>query len=185
MGLDLASTSSGVCILQGEKVVHTELVQPPAKTKDPLERISFIFNRINQLYSEYNIDYMAIEDVPLNAGMRNFAVAKHNILLLGGIIALGNLHNSAVILMLPSEWRKAAGVYDEAVAKEEMAREFQKKKGIEIANKLFNFGFTWVSDYRDKIDHNSDIAESALIALAAYRIFTKGGNNLDGTKGDI
>lgn len=61
------------------------------------------------------------------------------------------------------------GVYDEKRTKEELKREYQKSKGIELANKYFNLDLIWISDNEDKKKHDSDLAESALIALALYK----------------
>jgi len=175
LGLDLASTSSGAVILDGAQLIHFELIQPVDEMKNPLERLAFIFRRVSELFDEYDILNVAIEDIGLNAGMRNFSVAQTNLLLIGGCLALANLHGCIVLLMKPSEWRKVVGVYRDQVTREEMHREFQKQKGIELANEYFGFGFKWVSEYQDKKDHHSDIAEASLIALASYKIFKKGG----------
>ena len=48
---------------------------------------------------------------------------------------------------------------------------FRNKKSIERVNHFFNLGMEWKNDK----EHESDLAESALIGLAAYIILYKGG----------
>jgi hypothetical protein len=175
LGLDLATTSSGAVVLDGEKLIFEELIQPPSCVINPLERIEFIHKKINNIFENYHIKYVAIEDIGLSYSI-NLKVAKNNLLLIGSILCLSNLNGSSLVLLQSSEWRKLVGVYADKVAQAQMKREFQKQKGIEIANEIFGFNFSWISDYQDKKDHQSDIAEASLIALACYKIFKKGGN---------
>ena len=170
LGIDAASTSTGVSILCGDNLIYNKLIQPPKNVKNPMERISYIQKELEILFKNYDINLVAIEDIGLSSAL-NLKVAKVNLLLIGACVALGNLHDCIILIMNPSEWRKVVGVYEEKTTRAELKREFQKQKSIERVNHFFNLGMEWKNDK----EHESDLAESALIGLAAYIILYKGG----------
>ena len=67
---------------------------------------------------------------------------------------------------MPTSWRHSVGVYKEKRTREEMKREYQKMKSLEVANEYFGLNLEWTSLKDDDKNHYSDLAESALIALA-------------------
>jgi len=183
LGLDLATVSSGVAILEDGEPVYSDTIQTPDSMKNIFERILFIQDKIIELHDSYKIDIVAIEDVPLSVS-RNLITAKHLILLAGAVMGINNQRGATTVFLNPSEWRKAVGIFEEHSTREQMKREFQKAKAVELANKLWNLELVYTTEYQDKKTHHSDLAESALIALACYRIFNKGGH-LDGKDNNI
>lgn len=167
LGLDLSTHSSGVSIFENNKLIYNELISPN-KNDSTFVRIVYTQNEIEKIIKKYNIDYVAIEDVAISV-TRNAKTCHDLLFLVGSICGLCNVYGIKWKIFMPSHWRKLAGVYDEKHTKEELKREHQKARGIELANKYFSLNLTWISDSEDKKKHDSDLAESALIALALYR----------------
>lgn len=164
-GLDLSTTSSGISIIKDNKLIYNKNIQQD-KSIDVYQRIYNMQSEILKILKKYHVNYVAIEDVALNASSRNLDTAKKLLLLVGGIIAICGEYNINWKLFMPSSWRHSVGVYQEKKTREEMKREYQKMKSLEIANKYFDLNLTWTSLKDDDKNHYSDLAESALIALA-------------------
>ena len=166
MGLDLATVSSGISVLDDGNLVFSGLVITPDSMKNPFERICFIQEKITELQDKYNPSVVAIEDVPLSAS-RNLMTAKHLILLAGAIMALDNQRGATTLFLNPSEWRLSAGIFEGKLTKTDMAREAQKARAVKLANEKFGLKLEYISEYSDKKFHGSDLAESILIAVSA------------------
>lgn len=164
-GLDLSTTSSGVSIIKDGKLIYNSTISQDKKT-DIYERMNNMQVEISKILKKYSVDYVAIEDVALNYSTRNLDTAKKLLILIGGIIAICNSYKIAWYLFLPSSWRSSVGVYKEKKTREEMKREYQKMKSVELANNYFGLDLEWTTLKDDDKNHYSDLAESALIALA-------------------
>ena len=164
-GLDLSTTSSGVSIIKDDKLIYNSTISQDKKT-DVYERMNNMQIEISKILKKYNVDYVAIEDVALNYSTRNLDTAKKLLILVGGIITICNAYKIAWYLFLPSSWRSSVGVYKEKKTREEMKREYQKMKSLELANNYFGLDLKWTTLKDDDKNHYSDLAESALIALA-------------------
>lgn len=164
-GLDLSTTSSGISIIKDGKLIYNNNILQN-KTIDIYDRIYNMQIEISKILKKYNVDCVAIEDVALNASTRNLDTAKKLLLLVGGIIAICNAYKIAWYLFMPTSWRHSVGIYKEKRTREEMKREYQKMKSLEVANEYFGLNLEWTSLKDDDKNHYSDLAESALIALA-------------------
>ena len=164
-GLDLSTTSSGVSIIKDGELIYNSIILQDKKN-DIYERMNNMQIEIAKILRDYNVSYVAIEDVALNYSTRNLDTAKKLLILVGGIITICNKYNIAWYLFLPSSWRHSVGVYKEKKTREEMRREYQKMKSVELANNYFGLDLEWTTLRDDDKNHYSDLAESALIALA-------------------
>ena len=164
-GLDLSTTSSGVSIIKDGKLIYNSTISQDKKT-DVYERMNNIQVEISKILKKYSVDCVAIEDVALNYSTRNLDTAKKLLILVGGIITICNAYKIAWYLFLPSSWRSSVGVYKEKKTREELKREYQKMKSLELANNYFGLNLKWTTLKDDDKNHYSDLAESALIALA-------------------
>ncbi len=145
MGADLSTTSTGIGILEDDKLIHYECIKP--KSKDWEERIRQISLRLNEIFNEYNIENVYVEDVPLKDG--KLTIKKLSVVR-GALTSITSLHNVPLISDSVSDWRKNAGFYDGT--KEGTKRDAMKQKAIKRVKELFS------------IDVNDDIAEAILIA---------------------
>lgn len=147
IGLDLSTTSTGLGILDDEKLIHYECIKPKSTMKDWQDRLFIISRRLNELFKEYDIEEAYVEDVPLKDG-------KPTIMKLscvrGCAISSCALYNTILIPRKVSDWRQDAGFFDGT--QKGMTRDEMKKKAIEEVKRIFG------------IDVNDDIAESSLIA---------------------
>nr|DAI23010.1 MAG TPA: RuvC [Caudoviricetes sp.] len=174
MGLDLATLSSGCSILDKKgKLIYNDIIMPNAHL-DIMDRMAYIQGEIKKNMLKYKIDIVALEDVVI-ANSRNMETSHNLLFLVGMILGLCNELGTKYILYYPSKWRKLAGVYDEKMTAEQRKREFQKQRGIELANQIFGLDLKWINDYQDKKIHDSDKAESALIALAVLKEMRENG----------
>lgn len=145
MGADLSTTSTGIGILEDDKLIYYECIKP--KSKNWEERVRQISLRLNEILNEYKIENIYVEDIPLKDGkltIKKLAIVR------GALTAISSLHNIPLIADSVSDWRKNAGFYDGT--KEGMKREAMKQKAINKVKELF------------KIEVNDDIAEAILIA---------------------
>lgn len=175
MGLDLATLSSGCSVLDKRgKLIYNDIIMPDAKL-DIMDRMVYIQREIKKHILKYKVDIVALEDVVIS-NSRNIETSHNLLFLVGMILGLCNELEIKFVLYYPSKWRRLAGVYSEKMTAEQRKREFQKKRGVELANQIFNLDLKWISDYQDKKIHDSDKAESALIALAVLKELNENGS---------
>lgn len=145
MGADLSTTSTGIGILKDKELIHYECIKP--KSKDWEERVRQIALRLNEILSEYNIENIYVEDVPLKDGK---ITIKKLSTVRGTLTAISSLHNVPLNPDSVSDWRKNAGFYDGT--KDGMKRDAMKQKAVDRVKEIFG------------IDVNDDIAEAICIA---------------------
>lgn len=175
MGLDLATLSSGCSILDEHgSLIYNDIIMPNHEL-DIMERMAYIQGEIKKIIKKYKVDTIALEDVVIS-NSRNIETSHNLLFLVGMILGLCNELDIKYTLYYPSRWRKLSGVYREKMTAEDRKREVQKRKGIELANEIFGLNLKWTSDYEDKKMHDSDKAESALIALAVLKELEENGS---------
>ena len=171
-GLDLSTTSSGISVIEDGKIIYNELISPNKKDS-MFDRMIYTQKEIEKVLKKYQIKYVGVEDVAISVS-RNAKTCHDLLFLVGMICGLCNTCNINWKIFLPTHWRKVVGLYKEKQTREELRREYQKEKGISFANKIFGLNLSWQSDNEDKKNHNSDLAESALIALALEKELKEG-----------
>ena len=145
MGIDGSTTSTGVAVFDDKDLLYYDCIKP--KSKDWRERISYIADELQEVFKEYDIDTVYIEDVPLKDGKPTIKKlsAVH-----GAVIALCALNMAKMDAESVSDWRENAGFYDGT--RKGLKRDIMKQKAIKEVKELFD------------IDVNDDIAEAILIA---------------------
>lgn len=149
-GIDLSTTSTGLSILNEEKLIYYECIKPDKKLEWE-ERIGVIFERLNNIFSEYPIEKIYIEEIPLKDGkptLVKLAAVR------GAFIACAYLHNIPFQSVLPVVWRHECGFCDGT--QNGLKRKIMKEKAIQKVKNMYD------------IDVNDDIAESILIGYSQH-----------------
>ena len=144
-GIDGSTTSTGVSIFNDEELIFYDCIKP--KSKDWQIRLKILANQLNDIFSQYEIDRLYIEDVPLKDG--KLTIEKLSAVR-GVVLALCGLYGIDIDAESVSNWRQNADFYDGT--KEGMKRDAMKEKAVKEVHDVFG------------IDVNDDIAEAILVA---------------------
>ena len=144
-GIDGSTTSTGISIFNDKELIFYDCIKP--KSKDWQMRLKILANQLNDIFSQYNIDRLYIEDVPLKDGKLTI---KKLSAVRGVVLALCGLYGIDIDAESVSDWRKNADFYDGT--KEGTKRDAMKQKAIKEVKEVFG------------IDVNDDIAEAILVA---------------------
>lgn len=146
VGLDLSTTGTGVGVMNDEELLYYELIKPKSTIKDWEKRVDIIARRLNEIFNEYEIEEVYVEDIPLKDGkptIKKLACVR------GVVIATCAIRHIPLNPRGVSEWRQDAGFFDGTT--KGMTRDEMKAKAIAEVKSLFN------------IDVNDDVAEAILI----------------------
>lgn len=161
LGLDCATKKTGYSIFNNNQLVASGvLVTSSKETKDRIEELFFA---IRNIISEYNIEVIILEDVPVNSHS-NLKVGKDLATLQGVVLGICFENNIGYYLYNPSAWRSIIGTYDGT--RDGMKREIQKQKAVDIANQLYGLSLNYRKTDTIKEMSDDDQAEAILIATA-------------------
>lgn len=156
MGIDASTSAIGYGIFEKEKLIVSGVIKPK-HSNNWTKRIEEEWKELNNLVKKYKPRLLYIEQVPLKKG--SFTLQKLGAVQ-GMILSICAQHNIQSVFLLPSEWRKAVGIYDGT--RNGLQRDVLKKKAIELANELFNLNLKWISPTSTL--NEDDEAEGILIA---------------------
>ena len=147
-GIDASSNKSGVSIFRdGKYITHT--VIDLHKIKDINERIPKMINEICKYIHEYKPDKILMEETVLNS---NVDTIKKLAYLAGGVMFYAYRHNIPFELVLPSQWRKSAGLQQGAKVKREVLK-LESMQAVKVAYGL---------------EVGDDASDAILIARSAF-----------------
>jgi Holliday junction resolvasome RuvABC endonuclease subunit len=127
-GIDASSNKSGVAIFEnGEYVTHT--VIDLHKIKDINKRIPKMIDEVCKYIYQYKPDKILMEETVLNS---NVDTIKKLAYLAGGVMFYAYRHNVPFELVLPSQWRKAAGLQQGAKVKREVLK-LESMQAVKVA----------------------------------------------------
>jgi Holliday junction resolvasome RuvABC endonuclease subunit len=143
LALDLSSKSSGICVADGNKIIHHECVTSASTSN--IKRIIIMRNRISEIIKEYNITQIVIEEV--RTDYKNIHTYKILTWLQGAIVIAAFEVNPKIEItyLQPSEWRAAIGIHTGRGIK----REELKKADIKYVEE--KYGITVNDDEADAI----------------------------------
>lgn len=149
LGIDASTNKTGVCIMEYGKILHYGVIDLSKHSKDYLERIQELKNRIEKLIQRANIGAVAIEDTTLKDVQANNVDVFKKLTKNLGCIEIMLLENDIAFQTIKAgEWRKGKELGSR--------RQDQKKNAVDYVNKYFELDLKYADD---------DIAEAILIAL--------------------
>lgn len=148
MAIDASSKSTGVAIFDGQKLVHYECIA--AADSDAFARIKKMVARIKNLYEEWKVTNVIMEDVIPEDVRHNQNVFKilHYLQALTVLTLHG--YNQKVEFYVSSEWRKKCGIK----TGRGITRDMVKAADIKFVKDNYN------------LDVNDDIADAICIGYA-------------------
>lgn len=163
MGLDASTKSTGYSVFKNDELIDYGLVK--ADNSNMMYRLQDMYVEIKTLITKYRPELIIMEDVPMTGV--NLKVAKDLCVLQGLIYSLGIEKNKQILFVLPSSWRSAVGVFEGKKTREQMKREYQKERAINLVNERYNLKLEWTTKYNDDKNGFSDIAEAILIGSSS------------------
>lgn len=132
IALDESTTCTGYAVFEDEKLINHGVFS--FKSKDVLERVSLIMEKIENLINTYNPNNMIIEDVQITM---NAATAKSLLGLQFMIEVYAHRNNIQCEAIRTTKWRKILGLsnsraLDRKAKKQETIDYVKNKYGIEI-----------------------------------------------------
>ena len=148
LAIDGSTKSTGIAVFNDDKLIHYECVT--ASSTDVLKRINKMVSRIEELYKEYEIDTVMMEDVLPEDVKHNAKVYKALIYLQAAVVLKLHDYNQTVEFCLPSEWRAKCKIQNGRGIKRESAKAYD----MAYVKEHFN------------IDVNDDVADAICIGIA-------------------
>lgn len=148
MAIDASTKSTGVAIFDEQKLVHYECIT--AGSANLYKRIDKMIQEINRIITQFNVDYVYIEDVYPEDVQHNIQVYKALTYLQGFILHKLDEYNLSYTFFVASEWRAKCGIHTGRGIK----RESLKPKDIAFVKNHFG------------LDVNDDIADAICIGVA-------------------
>lgn len=162
LGLDMATKKTGYGLLDTDANLYGYGVIR-ATDKEPRERIKFIYQAIEEIIVNNNINHIVFEDVPVTSH-NNLKTGKDLCILQGAIMALCFKYNIQYSFYLPSSWRSIIGTYDGT--RSGMKRDIQKQKAVNKINELYGLNFVYNATETKKRQTDDDKAEAICLGLA-------------------
>lgn len=102
LGLDTSTTSTGYCVMEGNKILAYGVIKPK-KSLDVIDRIIYIEKEIKELIIAKEVEYVCIEEL---SSMRGASTTKVLATLQGHLEVELRKKEMLVTKCRPSEWRK-------------------------------------------------------------------------------
>lgn len=166
LGLDMSSKKSGYSLFYDTKLIEYGLWE--SSEENWRDRIIFMANQLNNYIKKHNIDYIVVEDVPLN--MANPQTLKILSALQGMILSVCVTNNKKIDFVPVSTWRSTLGLFNGT--RKGTEREEMKKSSIEYANKAFDLRLIWKS--KTSKYNQDDIADAINVAWSKIKPKTRG-----------
>jgi Holliday junction resolvasome RuvABC endonuclease subunit len=148
MSIDASSKATGVAIFNENKLVHYECIY--ATEVNAFDRINKMTKRIEELYTEWKVNSVAMEDVIPEDVRHNQQVFKVLHYLQASVVLMLHKYKQSVTFYVSSEWRKKCGIR----TGRGITREMVKQSDINFVKDKFN------------ITVNDDIADAIGIGYA-------------------
>lgn len=129
IALDESTTSTGYAVFDNEKLIKHGVFS--SKSKDVLDRVSFIMEEIEKLIKDYNPDNMIIEDVQITM---NAATAKSLLGLQFMIEVYAHRNEIHCTTYRTTKWRKILGLSNSRT----LDRKAKKQETIDYVKDKYN-----------------------------------------------
>ncbi len=163
IAIDLATKKVGYAIFLEGTLAETGLIE--ATGENYQERLLVIRNQLIEKIEKFNIEYIILEEVPMNA--HNNLITAHNLCVAQGVI-LGLCCERSLGLQLyfPNEWRSLVGTYDGT--REGTKRDVQKQKAVDLVNSIYSTNYHYYkTDSKKRNEYSDDdICEAILLGRA-------------------
>ena len=163
-GIDASSSCTGVFIFDELVPIYYNKFRPINKNGNWEDNVFDIINQIIPILSEYKVEKIYMEDVPLKA--RNPKVLVQLGAVQGFFYGLVASFGIPIVFLNPSKWRSPMGLFDGT--KEGTKRTEMKRKSIEKVNELFGLGLVWKSP--SSVRNQDDIADAVLVAYSQIKV---------------
>lgn len=148
MSIDASTKSTGIAIFEDDKLIHYECIT--SASADSFKRIKIMTNRIEELYNEYKVTDVIMEDVLPEDVKHNQSIFNILHYLQASVVLKLHDYKQKVELVNVNLWRKACGITIGRYG----VRESAKAQDIAFVKKTFN------------IDANDDICDAICIGWA-------------------
>lgn len=161
MGIDASTKCTGYSIFKGKELITYGKIPVREDIEDWRHRILFMFDELEKLIDEYNVDTMVVE-TPVKCGGKSMVTMQILFTLNGVLLELAHLKNISFVPIEVNGWRKALGLSKDIPKSIKDQRPILKERSIKLANKLYNLDLVWKSPTSKFND--DDISDAILIA---------------------
>lgn len=148
LSIDASTKSSGIAIFENNKLIHYECIT--ASSKNVLDRITLMVQKIRQLFDKYQPDNVVMEEVVPDDVRHNQNVFKSLMYLQAAVALELNKNNVKIDFIVASHWRKICGIKTGRYVE----RQQLKKASQDLVEAIY------------KIKVNDDISDSICLGMA-------------------
>jgi len=170
LGLDMATKKTGFSMVGYDGTLNDFGIIRTAST-DIRGRIKEIYNAIDGIIENFDIDHIVFEDVPVT-NHNNLKTGKDLCILQGVVLSLCFKYGINYTFYAPSAWRSIVGTYDGT--REGMKREVQKQRAVDYVNKIYNLDLVYNATETKTRLTDDDKAEAICLALAYIKDIKEG-----------
>lgn len=109
LSLDMSTRKTGWAVFDDGELIAYNLIE--IYGDDVSERTTYMYDKIQELISSYNIDCIVCEDVPVSVASKNMDVGKHLCVLQGCLLTIAHVHKIKMFTLHPTSWRSSLGIH--------------------------------------------------------------------------
>lgn len=107
LSLDMSTRKTGWAVFDGEKLIAYNLIENKGQNVE--ERTTYMYDKIQELISSYNIECIICEDVPVSTHS-DLEVGKNLCVLQGCLLTISHIHDIPLVKQKPTSWRSSIGI---------------------------------------------------------------------------
>lgn len=107
LSLDMSTKKTGWAVFDNGELIAYNLIE--IQGKEISERTTYMYDKIQELITSYNIDCIVCEDVPVSVHS-NMDIGKHLCVLQGCLLAIAHMHKIKMYTLHPTHWRSVLGI---------------------------------------------------------------------------
>jgi hypothetical protein len=129
LGLDMSTRKTGWAVFDNDKLIAYNLIE--IQGKEISERTTYMYDKIQELITSYNIDNIVCEDVPVSVHS-NLDVGKHLCVLQGCLLTIAHVHKIKMNALHPTHWRSVLGINKSIYSCDTCGNSFEDVSGLDF-----------------------------------------------------
>lgn len=129
LSLDMSTRKTGWAIFNNDKLIAYNLIE--IQGKETSERTTYMYDKIQELITSYNVDCIVCEDVPVSTHS-NMEVGKNLCVLQGCLLAIAHINHIQMYTSHPTHWRSKIGINRSIYECESCDNKFEDVSGLDF-----------------------------------------------------
>ncbi len=129
LSLDMSTRKTGWAVFNDDKLEAYNLIE--IQGKEVAERTTYMYDKIQELITSYNIDCIVCEDVPVSIHS-NLDTGKNLCVLQGCLLTIAHIHHIKMHTLHPTHWRANLGINKTIYSCETCGNFFEDISGLDF-----------------------------------------------------